>query len=115
MAGRQAPKLEATARIDARIKRLFPFELTAGQAQAMEKLRHDMNRDAPMNRLLQGDVGSGKTVVAIYAMLLAVAHGHQAVIMTPTEVLAQQHARTLNERLQESRVAHWFDDGFTSQ
>jgi ATP-dependent DNA helicase RecG len=104
LAGKQSPKLEATARIDARIKRLFPFELTAGQLQAMAEIAADMNRDAPMNRLLQGDVGSGKTVVAIYAMLLAVAHGHQAVLMTPTEVLAQQHARTLNERLHESRV-----------
>ncbi len=104
LAGRQAPKLEATARIDARIKRLFPFELTADQLHAMAEIAADMNRDAPMNRLLQGDVGSGKTVVAIYAMLLAVAHGHQAVLMTPTEVLAQQHARTLNERLHESRV-----------
>ena len=57
-----------------------------------------------MNRLLQGDVGSGKTVVAEYAMLLAVAHSHQAVLMAPTEVLAQQHFRTLSEDLQQSRV-----------
>jgi ATP-dependent DNA helicase RecG len=102
--GKQAPALEATARIDARILRLFPFELTAGQRAAMLEIAADMARPVPMNRLLQGDVGSGKTVVAIYAMLLAVAHGHQAVLMTPTEVLAQQHARTLDERLAESRV-----------
>ena len=57
-----------------------------------------------MNRLLQGDVGSGKTVVAEYAMLLAVAHGHQAAMMAPTEVLARQHVRTLERDLQESRV-----------
>jgi hypothetical protein len=57
-----------------------------------------------MNRLLQGDVGSGKTVVALYAMLLAVAHGHQAVLMAPTEVLAQQHARTLGQLLEKGRV-----------
>jgi ATP-dependent DNA helicase RecG len=103
-AGKQAPALEATARIDARILRLFPFELTAGQRQAMQEVAADMGRAVPMNRLLQGDVGSGKTVVAIYAMLLAVAHGQQAVLMSPTEVLAQQHARTLAERLSESRV-----------
>jgi ATP-dependent DNA helicase RecG len=103
-AGQRAPKLPATARIDARILRLFPFELTAAQRGAMREVAADMERDIPMNRLLQGDVGSGKTVVAIYAMLLAVAHGHQAVLMSPTEVLAQQHARTLGERLAESRV-----------
>ena len=57
-----------------------------------------------MNRLLQGDVGSGKTVVAVYAMLLAVAHGHQAALMAPTEVLARQHFRTLGQMLAESRV-----------
>ena len=57
-----------------------------------------------MNRLLQGDVGSGKTVVAVYAMLLAVAHGYQAVLMAPTEVLARQHAQTLDRLLAASQV-----------
>ena len=91
----RAPALPATAKIDARIRRLFPFELTAGQQQAIAEIAADMGRSVPMNRLLQGDVGSGKTVVAVYAMLLAVAHGHQAVLMAPTEVLARQHFRTL--------------------
>ncbi len=99
-----APRLEATAKIDARIKRLFPFDLTAAQLSAIEDIRGDMVRAYPMNRLLQGDVGSGKTVVAEYAMLLAVAHGKQATIMAPTELLARQHARTLNDNLRESRV-----------
>jgi ATP-dependent DNA helicase RecG len=102
--GQKAAALEASARIDARILRLFPFELTAAQRAAMAEVAADMGRPVPMNRLLQGDVGSGKTVVAIYAMLLAVAHAHQAVLMTPTEVLAQQHFHTLGERLRESRV-----------
>lgn len=100
----RAPRLEPTAKIDARIKRLFPFQLTGGQLAAIEDLRADMLREYPMNRLLQGDVGSGKTVIAEYAMLLAVAHRKQAAIMAPTEVLARQHARTLNENLRESRV-----------
>lgn len=101
---RLAPPLEATAKIDARICRLFPFELTPGQRQAIDEVAADMSRPHPMNRLLQGDVGSGKTIVAVYAMLLAVAHGHQAVLMAPTEVLARQHAETLASVLAASRV-----------
>lgn len=101
---RQSPTMEATARIDARIRRLIPFTLTPGQDQAIAEIAADMNRSVPMNRLLQGDVGSGKTVVALYAMLLAVAHGYQAVMMAPTEVLARQHALTLDRMLAQSSV-----------
>jgi ATP-dependent DNA helicase RecG len=100
----RAPPLEASAKIDARIRRLFPFDLTAGQQQAVAEIAADMARPTPMNRLLQGDVGSGKTVVAVYAMLLAVAHGYQAVLMAPTEVLARQHMLTLDRMLVESQV-----------
>ena len=99
-----ATPLEATAKIDARIRRLFPFELTSGQQQAIAEIATDMGGPCPMNRLLQGDVGSGKTVVAVYAMLLAVAHGQQAALMAPTEVLARQHALTLNKLLTGSEV-----------
>lgn len=99
-----ASPLPATAKIDSRIRRLFPFELTPSQNQAIGEISADMDRRTPMNRLLQGDVGSGKTVVAEYAMLVAVAHGYQAAIMTPTEVLARQHVRTLTRDLRESRV-----------
>jgi ATP-dependent DNA helicase RecG len=101
---RNAPPLEATAKIDARIRRLFPFELTADQNRAIAEVAADVGRPHPMNRLLQGDVGSGKTVVAVYAMLLAVAHGQQAVLMAPTEVLARQHAATLERTLSASQV-----------
>lgn len=101
---RSAPPLPVDARIDARITRLFPFELTAGQRLAIDEICQDMAKSRPMNRLLQGDVGSGKTVVAMYAMLLAVAHGHQAALMAPTEVLAQQHLRTLSTALAASKV-----------
>ena len=100
----QSPPLEATAKIDARIRRLFPFELTTGQEQAIGQIAADMAATVPMNRLLQGDVGSGKTVVAVYAMLLAVAHGCQAVLMAPTEVLARQHVLTLDRLLARSQV-----------
>jgi ATP-dependent DNA helicase RecG len=100
----QAEPLEATTRIDARIRRLFPFELTPGQEKAIGEIAADMASTRPMNRLLQGDVGSGKTIVAVYAMLLAVAHGAQAVLMAPTEILARQHALTLKRMLAASEV-----------
>ena len=101
---RQAPPLPASAKIDARITRLFPFPLTAAQRQAIDEIASDMARPWPMNRLLQGEVGSGKTVVAMYAMLLAVAHGYQAALMAPTEILARQHLETLSRALAASRV-----------
>ncbi len=101
-----APPLAVTAQIDARITRLLPFELTPDQRQAIDEIATDMARTTPMNRLLQGDVGSGKTVVAVYAMLLAVAHGCQAALMAPTEVLARQHFRTLEKLLCQQPRAH---------
>ena len=104
--GFHAPELPADAQIDARIKRLFPFELTTGQRAAIDQVATDMALDTPMNRLLQGDVGSGKTVVAVYAMLLCVAHGRQAALMAPTEILARQHAETLDKLLRASRVEY---------
>ena len=99
-----APVLEATAKIDARIRRRFPFALTEGQDIAIADITSDLKRTHPMNRLLQGDVGSGKTVIALYATLLAVAHGYQVAIMAPTEVLARQHTRVLGDFLAKSRV-----------
>lgn len=102
----RAPELAVDGQIDARIKRLFPFELTTGQRTAIDQVSADMALDTPMNRLLQGDVGSGKTVIAVYAMLLCVAKGHQAALMAPTEILARQHAATLEKLLKESRVEY---------
>ncbi|MGD9722446.1 MAG: ATP-dependent DNA helicase RecG [Pirellulales bacterium] len=96
--------LELTPKIDARIRRLLPFELTPGQNAAIAEIAADMGRPHPMNRLLQGDVGSGKTIVAVYAMLLAVAHKTQVVLMAPTEVLARQHVDTLSRLLAGSHT-----------
>jgi ATP-dependent DNA helicase RecG len=102
----RAPRLEASADINARIERLFPFEWTAGQRAAIAEVAADLGRETPMNRLLQGDVGSGKTVIAVYAMLLCVACGQQAALMAPTEILARQHGETLAELLRASRVRY---------
>jgi ATP-dependent DNA helicase RecG len=79
--------------LDARL----PFSLTAGQREVGERIASDLMRDVPMQRLLQGDVGSGKTVVALRAMLRVVDSGGQAALLAPTEVLAAQHLRTLRE------------------
>ncbi|MCA9193550.1 MAG: ATP-dependent DNA helicase RecG [Planctomycetales bacterium] len=100
----QALVCEASAKIHARILNRLPYQLTADQLQAVAEISHDMSTPLPMNRLLQGDVGSGKTLVAQYAMLLCVAHGYQAALMAPTEVLAHQHAATFTKSLSSSRV-----------
>ena len=75
----------------------LPFELTGAQARVLREIYADMGSDRRMNRLLQGDVGSGKTIVALFAMLLAAESGRQAVLMAPTELLAEQHVRKLRE------------------
>ena len=102
--GFQAPEIAIDTQLDARIRRLFPFPLTAGQERAIAELSADLALDTPMNRLVQGDVGSGKTVVALYAILACIAAGHQAVLLAPTEILARQHAATLDVMLRASRV-----------
>ena len=79
--------------------RALPFELTGAQRRAWSEIEADMRRPTPMNRLLQGDVGSGKTVVAALAMLKALEAGRQAAIMAPTELLAEQHQRTFADML----------------
>ena len=77
----------------------LPFQLTSAQEAVIDEISSDMERSVPMNRLLQGDVGSGKTVVAAAAMILAAKRGLQSAIMAPTEILAEQHFRGLNELL----------------
>lgn len=82
-----------------RLLNLLPFELTDGQKKVLSEIKNDMAKPTPMNRLLQGDVGSGKTVIAIYAMLIAIENGFQSAIMAPTEILAEQHYLVWCERL----------------
>lgn len=86
--------------------RSLPYELTGAQKRALGEIIQDIQQPAPMSRLLQGDVGSGKTVVAAAAMLVAVANGAQAVLMAPTEILAEQHYRTLRTILDSQNSLH---------
>jgi len=89
--------------IKKRIASVLPFKLTAAQRRVVAKeIFRDMRSDAPMNRLLQGDVGSGKTIVAIIAMLAAMENNYQTALMVPTEILAEQHARNIKRILASS-------------
>ena len=82
----------------------IPFELTGAQKRVLKEIRRDVQSEAQMNRLLQGDVGSGKTLVAFLSMLIAVDNGFQAAIMAPTEILARQHMDTISEYCKELDV-----------
>ncbi len=99
-----APALTHNQAIDDHITARFPFTLTADQRTVIDEIVGDLVTTQPMNRLLQGDVGSGKTVVALYAMLLAVAARQQAALMAPTELLAEQHYASICNQLAGSRV-----------
>ncbi|MCH6555625.1 MAG: ATP-dependent DNA helicase RecG [Chloroflexi bacterium] len=89
-----APKLTLPQPVRDGFVRSLPFDLTAAQRRAVDEVLRDIGESVPMSRLLEGDVGSGKTVVAVVALLAAVASGYQGAIMAPTEVLAEQHYRT---------------------
>ena len=99
-----APSMVCSEKIDHRIRKRFPFLLTEDQNNVIAEIAADMGKTEPMNRLLQGDVGSGKTVVALYAALLAVANKRQVAIMAPTEILAGQHFINIERYLRDSNV-----------
>jgi ATP-dependent DNA helicase RecG len=92
--------LAPTGQLSDRFGEILPFDLTNAQKRVVSDILADLNSDTPMNRLVQGDVGSGKTVVAIFAILAAIQSGYQAAFMAPTEVLAEQHYR---------KVVGWFN------
>jgi ATP-dependent DNA helicase RecG len=99
-----APVMNYSEEIDRRIRKRFPFLLTEDQDKVIAEIVCDIGKAEPMNRLLQGDVGSGKTVVALYAALLAVANKQQVAIMAPTEILANQHFLSIERYLKNSNV-----------
>jgi ATP-dependent DNA helicase RecG len=91
--------IEVSDRIREVVRGILPFSPTAAQKRALREIVGDLTGEQPMNRLLQGDVGSGKTIVAIQAMVVSIENGYQAALMVPTEILAEQHARNIKRIL----------------
>jgi ATP-dependent DNA helicase RecG len=94
-------EFQLTERVREQIKNLLPFKPTGAQKRVLREIAEDMSRPSPMNRLLQGDVGSGKTIVAAEAAVIALENGYQAAILAPTEILAAQHYFSLKPLLQK--------------
>jgi ATP-dependent DNA helicase RecG len=101
---RQGTAFSRRGALTRRLYQSLPFPLTGAQLRVLREIGDDMAAPSRMNRLLQGDVGAGKTVVALLAMLRAVENGYQAALMAPTEILAEQHIRTLRQLLGELPV-----------
>jgi ATP-dependent DNA helicase RecG len=101
-------------RIRESARRVLPFKLTGGQRQSLKEIVEDLQRPQPMNRLLQGDVGAGKTIVALLAALVAMENGLQVAFMAPTEILAEQHYLNISKLLQPSRFRVALLTGATS-
>lgn len=102
---KQEPKgtiIEISDTLRDRIKQLLPFTLTGAQDRVVKRIFEDLQSDAPMNRLIQGDVGSGKTIVAFLAMFAAMENGYQSALMSPTEILAEQHVRNAKRIFENS-------------
>ncbi|MFZ4573928.1 MAG: DEAD/DEAH box helicase, partial [Phycisphaerales bacterium] len=100
----KSPAMAHSDDIDRAIRSRMKFAMTPFQDEVIAEIVRDLTQARPANRLIQGDVGAGKTVVALYAMLLAVASGHQAALMAPTELLAEQHLASISRMLDGSRV-----------
>ncbi len=94
---------ETGEKVRAALREILPFHPTAAQKRALGEIAGDMRRGVPMRRLLQGDVGSGKTIVALQAMLIAIENGHQAALMAPTEILATQHYLSAKRVLEKAQ------------
>lgn len=95
---------ETNRTLTEQLRTVLPFELTTAQKRVIQEIFTDMKKPVPMNRLLQGDVGSGKTIVALFAMLTAIENGYQCALMAPTEILAEQHWRSIRNFLRDIPV-----------
>ena len=95
---------EKTSEHLAKLYENLPFSMTKAQMRVMKEIRADMKNPGPMNRLLQGDVGSGKTLIALMAMLIAIDNGYQAALMVPTEILAEQHFHNICQYLKKTDI-----------
>ena len=104
-APRAGTAFEVKRTLTTQLKEALPYSLTGAQTRAIREIFGDMSSTRRMHRLLQGDVGSGKTVVAVFASLLAMENGYQAAMMAPTELLAEQHTRTLGGLLAPLKIA----------
>jgi ATP-dependent DNA helicase RecG len=102
---RRGIRFENKRQLTTQLKEVLPFQLTGAQTRATREIFADMCSEHRMQRLLQGDVGSGKTIVALFAALLVIENGYQAAIMVPTELLAEQHCRTMTTLLAPTGVA----------
>ncbi len=91
--------IEVNDRVRESVRAVLPFKPTGAQKRVLREVVEDMTSQSPMNRLLQGDVGSGKTIVAVQAAIVAIENGYQSAIMVPTEILAEQHARNIKRML----------------
>ncbi len=91
-----APRIERKGVLTDKLVEKLPFKLTPAQMKVIKEIEEDLNKDIPMHRLLQGDVGSGKTIVALYSSLIAIENGYQVAIMAPTEILAEQLSNVMS-------------------
>ncbi len=99
-------KMEIKSNLVSEFLKTLPFDLTKAQLNVLSEIKKDMLSEKPMNRLLQGDVGSGKTIVALISMLIAIDNGYQAALMAPTEILADQHAKNISAMMIKLSSTH---------
>jgi len=101
---RKDRRIETTDRLRDEVRRVLPFKLTTAQKRVLREIADDLRSDRPMYRLLQGDVGSGKTIVALIAAMIVIRNGHQVALLAPTEILAEQHFQRIRQLLDHSVV-----------